>query len=506
MKRIPVWAFLVMVAFSGNDSRPLIERLKGLLTSSIPEAQQAALEWTARDDEVQDAQLVESIFTLYQQQEDRFRSRALRNMGWIYEKTGDGRAFQAVLNALKGENPTLRTAALEVVKGSAQASGKLHRESEILATVAGFLRGRDPALRRSALDIVAASTFLMGRSEVLQGVSAVFSDTNLTLRSAAADILIESYESARPKARAEPERLLRLGLGIADPNVRRKIAVALGLAGPGTTLLDPSSLLATHETAPDSSDTATSVPFDFNYFTAFVQPLFVKSYPQANKMSCISCHTPAKNASGAFEILEPDSDGRYTLEQSRANFASALRVVDLQKPVESLLLLKPLNWRAPEGKRGLTHDGGVFWDSTQEPDYQLVEAWLQRETLPVAPRDQLDFLTFAHNLAPILAQPASDGSACVTCHTTHALLYLVPPDPDTGQFTGDQLRINYESAHKVVTHDFPENSYLVRKPVSPREGSTGGISHAGGQRWPAGTESEEFRTLLAWIKKKNLAE
>ena len=42
---------------------------------------------------------------------------------------------------------------------------------------------------------------------------------------------------------------------------------------------------------------------------------------------------------------------------------------------------------------------------------------------------------------------------------------------------------------------------ILRKPLFPTENPPPGfLTHAGGPRWPRGADSEEYRTLLAWIK------
>jgi cellulose synthase operon protein C len=113
---------------------------------------------------------------------------------------------------------------------------------------------------------------------------------------------------------------------------------------------------------------------------------------------------------------------------------------------------------------------------------------------------RLDFDYFVTRVQPIFMKKAADGAACYSCHSTHALLRIAQPGPD-GRATEAQLRQNFESAQKVIDLRQPEASLILRKPLSPTENPPPGfLTHAGGPRWPRGADSEEYRTLLAWIK------
>ncbi|HQR33740.1 MAG TPA: hypothetical protein PLK30_13475, partial [Blastocatellia bacterium] len=113
----------------------------------------------------------------------------------------------------------------------------------------------------------------------------------------------------------------------------------------------------------------------------------------------------------------------------------------------------------------------------------------------------LDYEFFAARIMPLLAAKGRDGNACVTCHDTHAILRLSRPDA-AGNYTASQLRDNYTSALKVVDTINPENSLLLRKPISDasQEGVVGArrTPHGGGPRW-SGMDDPAYRTVLEWI-------
>lgn len=119
----------------------------------------------------------------------------------------------------------------------------------------------------------------------------------------------------------------------------------------------------------------------------------------------------------------------------------------------------------------------------------------------------LDYDYFVARVMPLLAAKGRDGNACVDCHATHAILKLNPPDK-TGRFAEPQLRENYASALRVSDLMNPENSLLLRKPISDasQEGVVGAkrTPHGGGPRW-GGAEDAAYRTVLEWINGAKLA-
>ncbi len=87
---------------------------------------------------------------------------------------------------------------------------------------------------------------------------------------------------------------------------------------------------------------------------------------------------------------------------------------------------------------------------------------------------------------PILEKRGKDGYACVQCHASHAI------------FDG----IGYASALRVVNLEAPEDSLILRKPISnaETEGIAGSntIPHGGGMRFEK--DSPEYNTILNWIR------
>jgi hypothetical protein len=92
---------------------------------------------------------------------------------------------------------------------------------------------------------------------------------------------------------------------------------------------------------------------------------------------------------------------------------------------------------------------------------------------------------FRGYVEPILTTRGKDGYACVHCHASHTL-----------------FNATLSTAKNVIDLDNPEESLILRKPVSDAEseGTLGSkkLSHGGGIRFEK--DSPEYTTILNWIK------
>jgi hypothetical protein len=121
----------------------------------------------------------------------------------------------------------------------------------------------------------------------------------------------------------------------------------------------------------------------------------------------------------------------------------------------------------------------------------------------VQPGSVLDFRFFVTKIEPILATPGRDGKACVFCHASHVIFKLEPPNND-GVFSDQDSEQNYKYAMRVVNIAEPEKSLMLVKPTRPTD-SAGNVgdylaTHNGGQRWHGNESSEQYRTILEWIR------
>src|SRR5262249_38965118 len=112
---------------------------------------------------------------------------------------------------------------------------------------------------------------------------------------------------------------------------------------------------------------------DYNRFMSEIEPLLLtKTYasPGPAPMTCLACHgDPTNIAFSTYPLV---------MGQSRANFIATARVVKLDQPEVSLLLLKPLATAAGGVSHGLNaNDGGKqFTDTTSDINYQTILNWI----------------------------------------------------------------------------------------------------------------------------------
>lgn len=491
----------------------VVSTLETLLKSPQPDVRASALDWISRDERAQSSEFVSPIFADLKDANGNVRDKALSNFGWILERyhgtpTG-ARALATIEGALKQtKDRSAQLVALDLIGGTGQGgvyvnSGAgqgnpfLISDPSIRQMVVTLLENPQSSLRPQILRLVNGSPSLRSDPAMPVAVASALHDDDLSVRNDAIHLLVKMYSEWTPSLRAQHKPLLQSALESNDPNVQLQASRALGVPVPPPRP-QPQLVSLTGEKI-----SMADVPFDFNYFTAFVQPLFVKKY---GGTACIDCHTPESNSSGKFRILAPGPGGRYTLEQSRINFISVLAVIDRRKPLESKLLLKPLNPTTREGDiRGVHHDGGVFWQNQYDPDFEMVADWLKGTKLEDPPEKQLDFAYFKNYVERIFSTPGPDGFACINCHFSHAILHLESPETAKGKFSIEEVINNYQSALRVIDESAPSNSYIVRKPTSPREGVPGGLSHAGGVRWPEKKQSWQYHALMTWIGMPNLA-
>ena len=119
------------------------------------------------------------------------------------------------------------------------------------------------------------------------------------------------------------------------------------------------------------------------------------------------------------------------------------------------------------------------------------------------PGSVLDFRYFVTKIEPILATPGRDGKACVFCHASHVIFKLEPPNAE-GVFSDQDSEENYKYAMRVVNIAEPDKSLILVKPTRPFD-SAGNVgdylaTHNGGQRWHGNESSDQYRTILEWIR------
>jgi hypothetical protein len=111
---------------------------------------------------------------------------------------------------------------------------------------------------------------------------------------------------------------------------------------------------------------------DYAFFKERVQPIFLNKRP--GHARCVTCHTHGSPP------LQPLAAGTATWDeaQSRKNFAIWKQFVVPGNPLKSPLLLHPL---AKEAGGDHFHAGGKHWKTQSDPEWQILAAWVNGQTL-----------------------------------------------------------------------------------------------------------------------------
>jgi hypothetical protein len=119
-----------------------------------------------------------------------------------------------------------------------------------------------------------------------------------------------------------------------------------------------------------SPASAGTVALDFEYYKTQVQPIFLEKRPGFTR--CVVCHAGEQRV-GFLEALSPDAM-TWDEVQSRRNFESVSQLVVPGDPLVSRLLMHPLE---PAAGGDEFHNGGRQFSSQDDPQFQIIAAWVQ---------------------------------------------------------------------------------------------------------------------------------
>ena len=114
---------------------------------------------------------------------------------------------------------------------------------------------------------------------------------------------------------------------------------------------------------------------DFRYFVAKVEPILSARGPDGK--ACVFCHA----SHVIFKLQPPNAQGVFSDQDSEDNYKAAMRVVDISKPADSLILIKPTRPTDSAGNVGdylATHNGGQRWQGNESSDpYRTILQWIR---------------------------------------------------------------------------------------------------------------------------------
>lgn len=111
---------------------------------------------------------------------------------------------------------------------------------------------------------------------------------------------------------------------------------------------------------------------DYEFFRDCVQRIYLDK--RSGDVECVHCH---ESGTRGFAQPIPEGRGFWNEEETERNFAATRRYVEPGEPMMSRLLTHPL---APSGGGDYFHGGPRRWASTEDPEWQMLAAWVRGET------------------------------------------------------------------------------------------------------------------------------
>ncbi len=346
-----------------QNRREAVETLKELLASKYTEAQIASLDRVkalgaefARSEKF-DEEVKNFVLRTGDGADRKTAAAALRALADFPHLAGDARIERRIASALQSSDAELSRAATQVTL----MAPPLRDRPAIAAALDALLKTQSAPRRRMILDLINADTPINDDLRMISLLADSLEDREEVVRSAA-------LNAVRRVKSLQSNAAIRAGLSklTKDPNQRLQgLAIAMYQGQDSGIALD----LRSEEL------------LDYNFFARRVMPLLAAKGADGN--ACVNCHTTHT----IFKLVEPDKQGRGAEEQLRENYRSALKVVDMANPENSLIIRKPTGDASQEGLIGskkTPHGGGMRWNGLNDPATQTVLEWINGAKLKAA--------------------------------------------------------------------------------------------------------------------------
>jgi|KBSMisStandDraft_5_1062788.scaffolds.fasta_scaffold1010968_2 hypothetical protein len=124
---------------------------------------------------------------------------------------------------------------------------------------------------------------------------------------------------------------------------------------------------------PAQEASASAASLDFDFFKTRVEPIFLKRR-SPDHARCYACH--ASGTGPQYLMKMSPGSSFWTEEQSRANFENVSKLVNLDEPMKSRILIHPLSPMAG-GDTAVLHGGGRQFESQDDPDWKTIAEWVK---------------------------------------------------------------------------------------------------------------------------------
>jgi hypothetical protein len=258
-------------------------------------------------------------------------------------------------------------------------------------------------------------------------------------------------------------------------------------------VLIAATLAASHVAPVEAQQFPTAA--DINRFRDSVERVFMtdRGGTVSGMAACVMCHT--WQTSLRFALETPATDAGWTVEQSRKNFDVVTKLVNTAAPATSRLLLKPLDPSAG----GMTHTGGSFWKSRNDPEYVAILNWiasLPADRYVAKAEPPLDFDFFRACVQPVFANPREGHIKCSNCHNG-GIIGFAPPPQDGKAWNDQEAKRAFSTISRLIIAGNPEQSRFMLKPLHPDGG--GSYTHNGPRRWQSRSDPE-WQMLAGWVR------
>jgi len=239
-------------------------------------------------------------------------------------------------------------------------------------------------------------------------------------------------------------------------------------------------------------------PTNYEEYRTRIEPIFLKK--REGGARCYDCHSTVPTRFRLQAFLPGDSS--WTEAQSRKNFEIVSQLVAPGDPLNSRLLLHPL---AQEAGGDPAHAGGKFWKSQQDPEWQLLAAWVRhgsRDThasQPPSPvSNALSFQAFRSRIEPIFLKERPGHARCYGCHSEYnRSFHLEKLPPRATSWTSEQSQRNFQNTLQHVVAGDPASSRLLIHPLAPEAG--GDPFHSGGYQFQSQNDPD-WLTIADWVR------
>ena len=299
----------------------------------------------------------------------------------------DPKFREQMFAALGDPQPDVQRAAirisLEHFLPNAQTSARVAQEFARLASSERSVlieEVNDPQFMRRHLKVSGAA--VSQDQAYYLGHNAYYKPPDFLANPVVLNTVLASLEDRDENVRAAALDLLRKVKGIEDRQDFRAALDRLKQEHNPRLQMIAERVLAGKKLSEALTDVKPGTVLDMKFFVTRVEPILAAPGPDGK--ACVFCH--ANHV--IFKLKPPNSEGVFSDPDSDENYRYAMRVVDINDPTHSLMLIKPTrptDSGADVSDYLATHNGGQRWPGNESSwQYKTILEWVRGATLESA--------------------------------------------------------------------------------------------------------------------------